>query len=60
MDIVSLHDERRGGDGEVEDRDSVAVVKLEETRSAIPDSYSRYSDLVASVEPKRLKLQLDR
>ena len=60
MDPVSLHAERRGGDGEVEDRDSVAAVELEVTLSAIPDSYSRYSDPVASVEPKRLKLRLDR
>ena len=60
MDPVSLHVERRGGDDEVEDRDFVAAVKLEVTLSAILDSYSRYSDPVASVEPKRLKLRIDR
>ena len=50
MDPVSLHVERRGGDGEVEDRDSVAAVGLEVTLSAIPDSYSDYNDPVEIVE----------
>ena len=50
MDPVSLHGERRGGDGEVEDRDSVAAIGLEVTLSAIPDSYSDYNDLVKIVE----------